>query len=114
MVSAFSSDGSFNDSFSGILQTLSLDPPAGIAVMQFIIEYPNFLPDALQQSAEQFEHEAKMAMAVKLFELGRLSSGMAAQLVNMDRTQFLLELHRYGVAIHDLPDNELLADIAHA
>lgn len=82
--------------------------------MQFIIEYPNFLPDALQQSAEQFEHEAKMAMAVKLFELGRLSSGMAAQLVNMDRTQFLLELHRYGVAIHDLPDNELLADIAHA
>ena len=33
--------------------------------MQLIIEYPNHWPDALQQSAEQFEREAKMAMAVK-------------------------------------------------
>ena len=37
--------------------------------MQLIVNYPDKLPDALQQSAEQFEHEAKMAMAAKLYEL---------------------------------------------
>ena len=33
--------------------------------MQLIVNYPDKLPDALQESAEQFEHEAKMAMAAK-------------------------------------------------
>ena len=33
-----------------------------------------------------------MAMAVKLFEMRRLSSGMAAALVGMDRVSFLLRL----------------------
>ncbi|PUU86015.1 MAG: Uncharacterized protein CI948_2975 [Halanaerobium sp.] len=31
------------------------------------IEYPDTLPDLLQESSEVFEREAKMAMAVKLF-----------------------------------------------
>jgi predicted HTH domain antitoxin len=42
----------------------------------------------------EFEREAKMAMAVKLFELGKLSSGMAANLVGMQRVEFLLSLWR--------------------
>ena len=66
------------------------------------------LPDALQQTPVQFEREAKMAMAVKLFEMKRLSSGLAAQLVGMDRVSFLLELHRYGVAMIDLDESELV------
>ena len=40
--------------------------------MRLIIEYPKLLPDALQQTQEEFEREAKMAMAVKLFELGKI------------------------------------------
>jgi len=43
--------------------------------MQLIVNYPEKLPDALQQSSEQFEREAKMAMAVKLYEMKRVSSG---------------------------------------
>ena len=48
--------------------------------MQLIVEYPDVLPDALQVSRLEFEQEARMAMAVKLFELGRLTSGLASQL----------------------------------
>ena len=82
--------------------------------MQLVIDYPPLLPDALQQSREEFEQEAKMAMAVKLFEMQRLSSGMAARLAGMDRVSFLLNLHRYGVAMIDLDEQELQSDLDNA
>ena len=78
--------------------------------MQLIVD----LPDALQSTTEQFEQEAKMAMAVKLFEMKRLSSGMAAALIGMERVTFLLNLHQYGVAMIDLEEEELLSDMKHA
>lgn len=81
---------------------------------QLRIDYPETLPDALQQTREQFEEEAKWAMAVKLFEMKRLSSGMAAQLVGTDRVSFLLNLHRYRVAMLDLTQEELLSDLENA
>jgi len=40
----------------------------------------------------------KLLAAVKLFELGRLSSGRAAQLVGMSRVAFLMGLGRYQVS----------------
>lgn len=82
--------------------------------MQLTVDYPRSLPDALQQTREQFEQEAKMAMAIKLFELKRLSSGMAAELAGMDRVSFLLSLHRYGVPMIDLDEGELQSDMEHA
>ena len=41
--------------------------------MQLVIDYPPSLPDMLQQSQKQFEQEARMAMAVRLFEMKHLS-----------------------------------------
>jgi predicted HTH domain antitoxin len=84
------------------------------ALAKLVVNYPQQLPDILQQSIEQFEYEAKMALAVKLFELKRISSGMAAQLVGIDRVTFLLELHRYQVVVHDLTESELMSDIENA
>lgn len=78
------------------------------------IDYPDTLPDLLQETSEQFEREAKMAMAVKLFEMKRISSGIAASLVGMDRVSFLLQLQQYGVNVIDLDHDELLSDIANA
>lgn len=85
-----------------------------VASSKLVVNYPKQLPDSLQQSIEQFEYEAKMALAVKLFELKRISSGIAAQLVGIDRATFLLELHRYQVAVHDLNESELMSDIENA
>ena len=82
--------------------------------MQMIVNYPEQLPDALQQSSEQFEHEAKMAMAVKLYEPGRISSGTAATLVGMERVAFLLGLHHYSVAVIDLTEDDRQADFDNA
>lgn len=42
---------------------------------------------------------AKMIIAASLFEQGVLSSGQAAELVEMPRRQFLEEVGKYGVSI---------------
>lgn len=82
--------------------------------MELVVEYPRLLPDALQQSRDEFEREARMAMAVKLFEMKRVSSGMAAKLAGVDRVTFLMGLHRFGVPMIDLDEEEILSDISNA
>ena len=82
--------------------------------MQLIIEYPKQLPDALQKTRAEFEQEARMAMAVKLFEMKRLPSGIAAELAGVDRVTFLLNLHQYGVAMINLEEDELWSALENA
>lgn len=83
-------------------------------MQQLVLNYSTTLPDALQQSPLEFERDAKMAMAAKMYELKRLSSGMAASLIGMERIEFLLNLSRYGVVIHDLSKDELQSDFDNA
>lgn len=64
----------------------------------FQVEYPDALPIIMNQSPEEFEREAKMAMVTKLYEMGKLTSGQAAKIAGISRVQFLLNCHRYGVA----------------
>lgn len=82
--------------------------------MPLVIDYPETLPAALQRTPSEFEEEAKMAMAVKLFEMRRLSSGMAAELAGVSRVAFLLQLHRYGVPVIALGEEELKSDLENA
>ena len=51
------------------------------------------------QSQEEFVSEAKFLLALKLFELGRLSSSRAAGLCAMNRVDFLLRAGRSGVPV---------------
>jgi predicted HTH domain antitoxin len=78
------------------------------------VEYPDMLPDSLHMSQSEFEREAKLSMAVKLFETGRLSSGQAAQLAGIPRVHFLYELGRFGVSAIQLTPEELEEDVASA
>lgn len=82
--------------------------------MQILLEIPSHLLDAMQRSPQEFGREAKMAMAAKLYEMKRLSSGMAADLAGVSRVGFLAELHRYGVPVIDLADEEIESDINNA
>ena len=81
---------------------------------QMTICYPQTLPDFLQMTREGFEQEAKLAMAVKLFEMKKLPSAIAAQLIGIDRVTFLLSLHHFGIPMIDLDEEELLFDIENA
>ncbi len=57
---------------------------------------------ALGLSLEQFRAEAKILLAVKLYELGRLSTGAAAQLAGVPKPLFLMKLADYDVDTFDL------------
>jgi len=78
------------------------------------LEYPDTLPEALHMSAREFEREAKLSMAVKLYETGKLSSGQAAALAGFPRVHFLYELTRFGVSPQQVDAGELARDLAHA
>lgn len=47
--------------------------------------------------ADTFARELCILAAVKLYELGRLSSGRAAELAGMSRVEFMMNLGRYKV-----------------
>jgi len=78
------------------------------------VDYPDTLPDALHMSRGEFEREARLAMAVKLFETGKLSSGQAARLASVSRVDFLHELSRFGVSSIQVDAAELENDVAQA
>ena len=83
-------------------------------VRKMEIKYPETLPDLLHQSVDNFEKEAKMAMAVKLFEMQRISSGIAAEIVGISRVEFLKELKKYGVSMINIDPEELTSDVENA
>lgn len=76
------------------MQTVTIDLPESVLL-------------ATGQSREEFTREAKFLLAAKLFELGRLSSGKAAQICAMQRIEFILAMGRLGIPVVQLDEEEL-------
>jgi predicted HTH domain antitoxin len=64
---------------------------------QIVINVPEKVLLAEKTDETAFARELAILAAVKLYELGRLSSGRAAELAGMPRVEFLLTLSRYKV-----------------
>lgn len=71
------------------------------------IDLPESVLLATGQSEEEFVREAKLVLALRLFEQGRISSGRAAELSGIPRVDFLFVAGREGVPVADLDAAEL-------
>ena len=58
--------------------------------------------------------EAQWQLALRFFELGRLTSGQAAEMCGFNRVDFLLAASQAGVAVADLDGDELKREIEDA
>ena len=58
-------------------------------------------------TSEALADEARFMLALKLFEVGRLSSGKAGDLCGMGRVEFLLAAGRSGVPVLNLDSQDL-------
>ena len=65
---------------------------------------------AMKMSPDELGKELRLAAAIKLFELGKLSSGAAAKLAGVPRTIFLASLANYGVDTFSLTEEDLKAE----
>ncbi len=64
---------------------------------QIVIDIPEKVLLAERTDEATFAREVRILAAIKLYELGRLSSGRAAELAAMPRVEFLLAPGRYKV-----------------
>ena len=78
------------------------------------IELPDEVLISLKETPWGLSREIRVAAAVKLYELGKLSSGRAAALAGMPKVSFLQALGRYGVPAFDVTKDALRRDVENA
>jgi predicted HTH domain antitoxin len=74
---------------------------------QITLSIPDETLLALKVTPEQLSHDLVLVAAVKLYELGRLSSGAAAKLAGIPRVVFLSKIADYGVDTFRLTEEQI-------
>jgi len=68
----------------------------------------------IPDTADIDDKEAKMSLASKLYERGKLTLGQAAELAGYSKETFMELLSEYNVALINYPADELDEDIENA
>ena len=78
---------------------------------ELTIKYPSGFENAVQLSKEEMEQHIRLMAALKMFELGKVSSGKAAELAGMSRVEFIETCGRYHVSVFNYTPEELEKEI---
>ena len=78
------------------------------------VRHPAGFEWAVHLNKRELNQNIRLMAALKMFELGKLSSGKAAELAGMTRVQFLETCGQYEVSVFNYPaeelEKELMAD----
>jgi len=75
------------------------------------LELPAELELVVETTPEELEAQIRLMAAMKMFELGKLSSGKAAELAGISRAEFFEMCGRYRVPILNYPPEELQEEL---
>lgn len=79
------------------------------------VSVPEGFEETISTTEEEVADQVRLMAALKMFELGKLSSGHAAQLAGRTRAEFLEACGRYRVSVFNYPpeqaDEELRRDV---
>jgi predicted HTH domain antitoxin len=78
---------------------------------ELVLTYPDDLGQAVQLTADELSAQLRLMAALKMFELGKLSSGKAAELAGLSRREFFEACGRYRVSIYNYPDEAIEAEL---
>ena len=78
---------------------------------QVSIHYPAGLEESVQTTPGEVEQQIRLMAALKMFELGKLSSGRAAELAGLSRIGFFDACARYKVSVFNYTADELETEI---
>ncbi|MCC6413619.1 MAG: UPF0175 family protein [Saprospiraceae bacterium] len=77
---------------------------------QIKVSFPDELASLMKVNEADFASEMRLLAIVKLYEIGKVSSGKAANLLGMHRIDFLETVGRYQVSILGEPGKSELED----
>lgn len=75
------------------------------------IKYPSGFEHSVHMTKEEMEQHIRLMAALKMFELGKISSGKAAELAGMSRVEFFEVCGRYRVGIFNYLAEEARKEI---
>jgi predicted HTH domain antitoxin len=78
---------------------------------ELILTYPDDLAEAVHLTVEELSAQVRLMAALKMFELGKLSSGKAAELAGLSRGEFFEACGRYRVSVFNYPDEEIEGEL---
>jgi predicted HTH domain antitoxin len=82
-----------------------------MATEELTIRYPAGLERAIHLTKEEMEQHLRLMAALKMFELGKISSGKAAELAGMSRVEFFEACGRYHVSLLNYSEEELQREL---
>jgi predicted HTH domain antitoxin len=75
------------------------------------VAYPEDFESAVHLTSEELAAQIRLMAALKMFELGKLSSGKAAALAGLTRVEFLEMCGRYHISVFNYSPEELVEEL---
>ena len=78
---------------------------------QVVVDYPDDLAEAAGLAPELMGGHLRLMAALKMSELGEVTSGKAAELAGMTRVEFLDTCARYRIPVFNYHDDEVAGEL---